>query len=134
MENFRGSNGKPSRLKSCELDCWHSFLIFTDDRVRGQVHETVRRDGTVDPAHLSGVIFSSTRRLLSFHFYPETGLLQFSKKLPPVYEDELDDQDNLSSSDQHNAQPEYGEWKWVEEEQSWGRFNYWTRKWEYRSN
>jgi hypothetical protein len=46
-------------------------------------HETPKRDGTVDPVHVSGVVYGENNRLTSFHAYKD-GRVIFSKKYPEV--------------------------------------------------
>jgi len=54
-------------------------IAITNRKLRGDPHPTTKKDGTVDPYHASGIIFSeSGNRLTSYHAY-KNGVVRFSK-------------------------------------------------------
>jgi hypothetical protein len=56
----------------------------------GDPYPTRYADGTKDPIHISGVLgegnLKGSRRVTSFHYYLETGVIRFSNPIyPPIY-------------------------------------------------
>ena len=97
----------------------------------GDPHPTQYADGTVDPNHISGVLgegnLKGSKRATSFHYYPETGEITFSKsRYPPIRIDTSNSVAESSSSAQSGAQmpahEQASDWVWDQYAQ---KYKYW---------